>query len=264
MADDANKSNSSLDTGTKVVIGLASVALLFALLDGGPDNDAWQGDETATVKESGTGADADADAVDIDVDDEDDGEPVAPADDPWTRGGPPDADDSLFDDDEPEPPVDDPWTRGGPPDADDSLFDDDEPEAPVDDPWTRGNPDDSAGDGLPACVATMDYETDDGRVRLPTDRPEDEWASADCTFSRGQSGDPVELVQVALNLCNGQRFPIDGENGDATRAALSNVQAAHGIAVDGGYGPATREVMAWPTDPDDGRSPLCVPQPDIG
>ena len=239
MADDANKSNSSLDTGTKVVIGLASVALLFALLDGGPDNDAWQGDETATVKESGTGADADPDAVDIDVDvDEDDGEPVAPADDPWTRGGPPD--------------------------ADDSLFDDDEPEAPVDDPWTRGSPDDSAGDGLPACVATMDYETDDGRVRLPTDRPEDEWASADCTFSRGQSGDPVELVQVALNLCNGQRFPIDGENGDATRAALSNVQAAHGIAVDGGYGPATREVMAWPTDPEDGRSPLCVPQPDIG
>ena len=240
MADDANKSNSSLDTGTKVVIGLASVALLFALLDGGPDNDAWQGEETATVKESGTGADvdADADAVDIDVDDEDDGEPVAPADDPWTRGGPPD--------------------------ADDSLFDDDEPEAPVDDPWTRGSPDDSAGDGLPACVATMDYETDDGRVRLPTDRPEDEWASADCTFSRGQSGEPVELVQVALNLCNGQRFPIDGENGDATRAALSNVQAAHGIAVDGGYGPATREVMAWPTDPEDGSSPLCVPQPDIG
>ena len=238
MAENANKSNSSLDTGTKVVIGLASVALLFALLDGGPDNDAWQGDGTATVKESGTGADADADTVDIDVDDEDDGEPVAPADDPWTRGGPPD--------------------------ADDSLFDDDEPEAPVDDPWTRGSPDDSAGDGLPACVATMDYETDDGRVRLPTDRPEDEWASADCTFSRGQSGDPVELVQVALNLCNGQRFPIDGENGDATRAALSNVQAAHGIAVDGGYGPATREVMAWPTDPEDGRSPLCVPQPDIG
>ena len=238
MAENANKSNSSLDTGTKVVIGLASVALLFALLDGGPDNDAWQGDETATVKESGTGADADADTVDIDVDDEDDGEPVAPADDPWTRGGPPD--------------------------ADDSLFDDDEPEAPVDDPWTRGSPDDSAGDGLPACVATMDYETDDGRVRLPTDRPEDEWASADCTFSRGQSGDPVELVQVALNLCNGQRFPIDGENGDATRAALSNVQATHGIAVDGGYGPATREVMAWPTDPEDGRSPLCVPQPDIG
>ena len=239
MAENGNKSNSSLDTGTKVVIGLASVALLFALLDGGPDNDAWQGDETATVKESGTGADADADTVDIDVDDEDDGEPVTPADDPWTRGGPPDADDSLFDDD-------------------------DEPEAPVDDPWTRGSPDDSAGDGLPACVATMDYETDDGRVRLPTDRPEDEWASADCTFSRGQSGDPVELVQVALNLCNGQRFPIDGENGDATRAALSNVQAAHGIAVDGGYGPATREVMAWPTDPEDGRSPLCVPQPDIG
>jgi hypothetical protein len=219
--------NSALDTGTKIVIGLASVAVLFALLNGDTDDDAWEGDDTATVKESGTGADA----VDLD-------------------------------DDEVEAPVDDPWTRGAPPEDGD-----DEPELPADDPWTRGSPADDGDDddgGLPACVATMEYRTEDGWVRLPIDRFDDEWASADCTFSRGQSGEPVELVQVALNVCNGQRIPADGVNGDATRRALANVQSAHGIRVDGGYGPATREVMAWPTAPEDGGPGLCAPRPDVG
>ena len=269
MATNGSQKN-SIDTGTKIVIGLAAVALLFALFDGAPEDDAWDGDDTAAVKESGTGSDAvvlDESEAEVPVDDpwtrggppdEGDDEAEVPVDDPWTRGSPAGGDGGG--DDEPEVPVDDPWTRGSP--ADDGGGD--EPEVPADDPWTRGTTADTDDGELSVCAGTMEYRTDDGRVRLPTDRPEDEWASADCTLSRGQSGGAVVLVQVALTLCNGQRIPIDGVNGEATRLALANVQSAHGIHVDGGYGPATREVMAWPTDPADGGSGLCVPQPDVG
>jgi len=252
MAGKSNSSKkSSMDTGTKVVIGLASAALLFAIVNGRPDNDAWEGDDTAQVKESGT----EGDTVDLDLDGDGEDAPAPEPDDPWTRGGPP----ADSDDDEPELPADDPWTRGGPP----ADSDDDEPEAPVDDPWTRGRSS-SGGDALPLCAGTMGYETDDGRVQLPTDIRDEEWASADCTLAPGQAGDAVWLVQVALNLCNGQPVATDSVNGDQLQAALAAVQAEHGIGVDGGYGPATREVMAWPTDPEDGRPAQCVPQPDIG
>lgn len=217
----------SMDTGTKVVVGLASVALLFSALSGSPGNDAWQDGGTALGK-----------AAAVEHRPGDDGPEVA-ADDPWTRGGSPSTGEG---------------DRDGGEDAD--------PPAPADDPWTRGRPP-LRRRSLPVCVGTMWYVTDDGRVRLPTDRHEEAWASADCTLVAGQSGEPVRLVQVALNACNGQSVAVDGLYGPEVRRALADVQSRHRLAV-GAYGPHTREAMAWPTVLKDGGATRCVPNPDIG
>ena len=47
--------------------------------------------------------------------------------------------------------------------------------------------------------------------------------------------------------------------------AVAAVQTRHGLASTGSTGPATREVLAWPTDPDGGGAATeCVPDPDVG
>src|SRR5688500_6669786 len=226
----AQNTSKGLDTGTKVIIGLASVALILFIANGSPDNDAWQSDE----RNASTSADTSGDpnTVDLDLDEDDDAD--APADDAWTSGAP--SGSSEDDDDEPGAPVDDPWTRG-PPSGSDDGDDDDDTEAPVDDPWTRGSDADGGlgDDGLPACVGVSEFQTDDGSVQLPIDRSDDAFASADCEIAPGASGNAVWLVQVALSACNGQPVPLDGVNGDATVQALAAVQAQNGLAVDGVY-----------------------------
>jgi len=257
MAENTSK---GLDTGTKVIIGLASVALILFIANGSPDNDAWESDE----RNASTSADTSGDpnTVDLDLDEDDDAD--APADDAWTSGAPSGSSDD--DDDEPGAPVDDPWTRGPPSGSDDG--DDDDTEAPVDDPWTRGSDADGGlgDDGLPACVGVSEFQTDDGSVQLPIDLSDDAFASADCEIAPGASGNAVWLVQVALSACNGQPVPLDGVNGDATVQALAAVQAQNGLAVDGVYGPATREAMAWLTVPDRdaGGAAQCIAHPDVG
>jgi peptidoglycan hydrolase-like protein with peptidoglycan-binding domain len=118
-------------------------------------------------------------------------------------------------------------------------------------------------DGLPACVGAGAFETDDGSVPLPIDRSDDAFASPDCEIAPGASGNAVWLVQVALSACNGQPVPIDSVHGDATTQALVAVQAANGLTPDGVYGPATREVMAWPTVPDGGGAAQCISHPGV-
>ena len=200
----------------------------------------------------------DPNSVDLDLDDDDDVD--EPVDDPWTRGAP----SGSGDDDDSEPPVDDPWTRGAP----SGSGDDDDSEPPVDDPWTRGSDGDGlfGDDGLPACVGVSEFETDDGTVPLPIDRSDDAFASPDCEIAPGGSGNAVWLVQVALSACNGQPVPLDSVNGDATTQALAAVQARNGLTVDGSYGPATREAMAWPTEPDRAANGAaqCISHPDVG
>jgi hypothetical protein len=254
----------------KVAAGVIGVALVLALMsDGDPgDDDAWVDDESsASVDDSpfadGTGQTPSPapDGADVDIDLDDDGGDVSSGtaeDDAWTRDAPADVD-VDGDDADPEPPPDDPWTRGSPA-AEDGGDDDD---APVDDPWSRGRRT-SEGGGLPPCGGTMEYVTGEGRVQLPTDQGDDAFASADCALGPGRSGAAVSLVQAALNECNGQAVPVTGVNDEATSRALAAVQAHHGLAADGVYGPATREAMAWPTQPDDGGPVCCMSHPDIG
>jgi hypothetical protein len=252
----ASKTSKGLDTGTKVVIGFAALALILFVANGSPDNDAWQSDEP----NAGATADTldDPNSVDLDLDEGDEAD--VPTEDPWTSGAPSGSGD---DDDESEPPVDDPWTRGAPSGSGDDGDGDTDP--PVDDPWTRGS--DAEGgfgdDGLPACVGAGAFETDDGSVPLPIDRSDDAFASPDCEIAPGASGNAVWLVQVALSACNGQPVPIDSVHGDATTQALVAVQAANGLTPDGVYGPATREVMAWPTVPDGGGAAQCISHPGV-
>jgi hypothetical protein len=233
----ASNTTNGLGTGTKVAIGVGAVALILFIANGSPDDDAWESDGSG---DASTGADTSGDANTVDLD--------------------------LDEDDDADVPVDDPWTRGSPSGSGDG--DDDEPEAPVDDPWTRGS--DAEGgfgaDGLPACVGVTAFETDDGTVQLPIDRSEDAFASADCEIAPGGSGNAVWLVQVALSACNGQPVPLDSVSGEATIQALAAVQAQNGLAVDGVYGPATREAMAWPTVPDRdaGGAMQCIAHPDVG
>jgi Putative peptidoglycan binding domain len=232
----ATQTSNGMSTGTKAAIGLGAVALILVVARCSPDNDAWESDDSGDAGAS-SGTLDDPNTVDLDLDD-----------------------------DEPEAPVDDPWTRGPPSGSDDG--DDDDTEAPVDDPWTRGSDADGGlgDDGLPACVGVSEFQTDDGSVQLPIDRSDDAFASADCEIAPGASGNAVWLVQVALSACNGQPVPLDSVNGDATVQALAAVQAQNGLAVDGVYGPATREAMAWLTVPDRdaGGAAQCIAHPDVG
>jgi peptidoglycan hydrolase-like protein with peptidoglycan-binding domain len=72
--------------------------------------------------------------------------------------------------------------------------------------------------------------------------------SASCVMREGSGDDEaVTVLQTALVQCNGQSVTIDGNFGAATSEALKNVQRQHGLPEDGAFGPATLEVMSWPT-----------------
>jgi Putative peptidoglycan binding domain len=252
----ASNTSEGLSTGTKVFIGIATVALILLFARASPDNDAWDDDASTSADTSD-----EAKTVDLDLDEEGDGE--VPPDDPWTRGAPAGSGDGG--DDESEPPVDDPWTRGAPAGSGDGG--DDESEPPVDDPWTRGAPAGSGDtdDGPPPCIGVSGFETEDGSVPLPTDTSDDAFASPDCEIGPGASGNAVWMVQVALTACNGQPVSVDSMNGAATTQAIAAVQARNGLEADGVYGPATREVMAWPTVPggDPDRAAQCIAHPGV-
>lgn len=78
-----------------------------------------------------------------------------------------------------------------------------------------------------------------------------------CEVDEDSDTEAVTVLQDALARCNGQTVAVDGELGPATRAAVTSVQAQHGLATDGAYGPATMRVMEWPTA--DGAT--CAPAP---
>jgi len=62
------------------------------------------------------------------------------------------------------------------------------------------------------------------------------------TLRRGDSGAAVEQLQSALNE-RGADLPVTGFFGSMTDAAVEDLQAAGGIAVDGVVGPDTRAVL---------------------
>lgn len=68
-----------------------------------------------------------------------------------------------------------------------------------------------------------------------------------CRLSLGDSGWGVWALQHSLNACNGGRLKEDGKYGPLTRNMVIWVQASHGRAADGVYGPATGSgAMLWP------------------
>ena len=92
-------------------------------------------------------------------------------------------------------------------------------------------------------------ETASGNAQVPGDTSllgSD--ASANCVMREGSGDDEAILVlQSALVRCNGQSVGLDGDYGAQTTQAVMNVQQQHGVTADGAYGPATLEVMGWPS-----------------
>jgi peptidoglycan hydrolase-like protein with peptidoglycan-binding domain len=105
---------------------------------------------------------------------------------------------------------------------------------------------DSSG---PTCDGVVVVETASGNAQVPGDRSllgSDD--SADCVMREGSGDDEAILVlQGALVRCNGQSLDVDGNYGAQTTQAVMNVQQQHGVTADGAYGPATLEVMGWPS-----------------
>ncbi|MEU5160285.1 peptidoglycan-binding domain-containing protein [Streptomyces sp. NPDC020875] len=66
-----------------------------------------------------------------------------------------------------------------------------------------------------------------------------------CTLYQGVKSTGVKALQKNLNQCYGKKLQIDGSFGPATKAALRDVQSRVGAAVDGVYGPETRNKMKW-------------------
>lgn len=118
---------------------------------------------------------------------------------------------------------------------------------------------------LPACQRTAPFAAGDRSVRLPTSGVVLPLATPDCGLAVDRGGDEaVRTLQQALVACNGRSLTVDGRYGRGTREAVRAVQQEHGIAVDGVYGPETRDVMSWPaTAPggEAGAAPVCVPSP---
>jgi peptidoglycan hydrolase-like protein with peptidoglycan-binding domain len=104
-------------------------------------------------------------------------------------------------------------------------------------------------DDAPTCDGVVVVEAASGNAQVPGDTSligSDD--SADCVMREGTGDDEAILVlQSALVRCNGQSVGVDGNFGAETSQALMNVQQQHGVTADGAYGPATLEVMGWPS-----------------
>jgi Putative peptidoglycan binding domain len=108
---------------------------------------------------------------------------------------------------------------------------------------------DFSGDGAPTCDGVVVVETASGNVQVPGNTSLlDSDGSANCVMGEGRGDDEAILVlQSALARCNGQSVGVDGDYGEQTTQAVMNVQQQHGVTADGAYGPATLEVMGWPS-----------------
>jgi Putative peptidoglycan binding domain len=101
----------------------------------------------------------------------------------------------------------------------------------------------------PTCDGVVVVETASGSAQVPGNTSligSDD--TANCVMREGASDEEaVLLLQSALARCNGQSVGVDGEYGPQTTQAVMNVQQQHGVTPDGAYGPATLEVMGWPS-----------------
>jgi hypothetical protein len=101
----------------------------------------------------------------------------------------------------------------------------------------------------PTCDGVVVVETESGNAQVPGNTSltgSDD--TANCVMREGSGDDEAILVlQSALTRCNGQSLAVDGDYGAQTTQAVMNVQQQHGVTADGAYGPATLEVMGWPS-----------------
>jgi peptidoglycan hydrolase-like protein with peptidoglycan-binding domain len=99
------------------------------------------------------------------------------------------------------------------------------------------------------CDGAVVVETASGSAQVPGNTSvigSDD--SANCVLREGSGDEEAILVlQSALVRCNGQSVGLDGDYGSETAQAVMNVQQQHGVTADGAYGPATLEVMGWPS-----------------
>lgn len=96
------------------------------------------------------------------------------------------------------------------------------------------------------CDAVIEVDTTAGPVAVPAVSGLLTDDTADCVLAEGDDDRAVAALQVALVLCNGQDVAVDGDFGPATRQAVAAVEARHGLPTDGSYGPDTLPVMRWP------------------
>lgn len=117
---------------------------------------------------------------------------------------------------------------------------------------------DASTSGLPRCDDAVVAESGAVTVVVPGDGAIlDTSSDLICEIDEGSDAEAVVALQDALARCNGVPVAVDGEFGRDTRGAVTSVQQAHGLTVDGAYGPATMRVMQWPTA--DGTT--CAPAP---
>ncbi|MGJ7905723.1 peptidoglycan-binding domain-containing protein [Actinopolyspora sp. H202] len=90
-----------------------------------------------------------------------------------------------------------------------------------------------------ATTANPSCTTTDGVI------PASSSGSHHCVMGVGNGGSPVTALQRSLRACEGQSIAVDGIYGPATRNAVLNVQRRAGISQDGVYGPQTRDAMSW-------------------
>ncbi|HEY2549340.1 MAG TPA: peptidoglycan-binding domain-containing protein [Streptosporangiaceae bacterium] len=117
----------------------------------------------------------------------------------------------------------------------------------------------SAATRTTLCTTTASINTAHGPVAVPgTSRTND-----NCSLFEGDVSNGVHALQEAMAQCfsgllaNG--FKIDSDFGPITKTTLENIQRAEGqtgTAVDGKYGPITRNLMQFPSNDIQGR---CFP-----
>lgn len=61
----------------------------------------------------------------------------------------------------------------------------------------------------------------------------------------GSTGGAVSGLQITLNVCYGAHLAVDGGFGSATRKALTSAQAREGITADGLYGSQSKTHLKW-------------------
>lgn len=66
-----------------------------------------------------------------------------------------------------------------------------------------------------------------------------------CLLSVGNREAGVKFIQTALNHCYGAGLAVDGIYGPLTRNAVAAAQRREGIAADGIYGPVTAVHLRW-------------------
>jgi peptidoglycan hydrolase-like protein with peptidoglycan-binding domain len=104
----------------------------------------------------------------------------------------------------------------------------------------------AAADGTCFGATAFRITGTDRRVVIPT--TSNNSGNTNCLLVNGNSGSGVSALQTALEWCppHIDIGEIDGKYGDKTTAGVKKVQDFHGIAVDGKYGPQTRNAMYWP------------------